>query len=503
MKKIILALLGIISLTASYGQNISDALRYSTENTQGTARYKAMSGAFGALGGDISAVSVNPAGSALFNLSHGSLSLSNRSISNVVGYSGSSTKENKDNFDLNQIGAAFVFKNKNDASLWNKFVLSIFYEQLDNYDDNFLATGVSSNSIGSYFTDYANGLRLDEISALTGESISDAYSNIGYDYGSRFQQAYLGYESYILEPESENDDNSAYTSNIAPGNFDQEYYYSSTGYNGKFSVNAGFQYDKNIYFGMTLNSHFIDYERITYLNEENTNIGSTVNQVDFENTLLTTGEGFSLQLGTIIKLSDAFRVGLTYDSPTWITLRDETTQFISTENDTDNTRTVVNPDVINLFQDYKIQTPAKITGSAAYIIGETGLISIDYSRKDYSKTKLKPESEIAFSQQNTLISNALKAADTFRIGGELRHQKYSFRGGYKIEQSPYSDTSVYGDLKGFSLGLGYNFGNSRIDLAYENSKRETDYQLFNAGTLGAAKINATNTHVSITLSMNL
>jgi len=102
MKKIILALLGIISLTASYGQNISDALRYSTENTQGTARFKAMSGAFGALGGDMSAVSVNPAGSALFNLSHGSLSLSNRSISNVVGYSGSSTKENKDNFQTSK-----------------------------------------------------------------------------------------------------------------------------------------------------------------------------------------------------------------------------------------------------------------------------------------------------------------------------------------------------------------------------------------------------------------
>ena len=313
MKKIILAFMGVISLTASYGQNISDALRYSTENTQGTARFRAMSGAFGALGGDMSAVSVNPAGSALFNLSHGSLSLSNNSVSNDVGYSGSSTKENKDNFDLNQIGAAFVFKNKNDASLWNKFVLSVFYEQLDNYDDNFLAAGASSNSIGSYFTDYANGLRLDEISAFSGESISDAYSNIGSNYGSRFQQAYLGYESYILEPGSEDDDNSAYTSNIAPGDFDQEYYYSSTGYNGKFSVNAGFQYDKNIYFGMTLNSHFIDYERSAYLNEENTNVGSNVNQVDFENNLLTTGEGFSLQLGTIFKLNDAIRVGLTYD----------------------------------------------------------------------------------------------------------------------------------------------------------------------------------------------
>ena len=227
MKKIILALLGIISLTVSYGQDLSDALRYSTENTQGTARFKAMSGAFGALGGDMSGVSVNPAGSALFNLSHGSLSLSNNSVSNDVGYSGSSTKENKDSFDLNQIGAAFVFKNKNDASLWNKFVLSVFYEQLDNYDDNFLAAGVSSNSIGSYFTDYANGLRLDEISKFDDQTNTEAYAEIGQRYGFENQQAFLGYYSSVIAHIEDTDENMAYTLNIAPGDFYQEYSYAS------------------------------------------------------------------------------------------------------------------------------------------------------------------------------------------------------------------------------------------------------------------------------------
>ena len=43
-------------------QNISEVLRYSTENLQGTARFQAMGGAFGALGGDLSSLNVNPAG---------------------------------------------------------------------------------------------------------------------------------------------------------------------------------------------------------------------------------------------------------------------------------------------------------------------------------------------------------------------------------------------------------------------------------------------------------
>ena len=62
-------------------QNYNDAMRYSTEELTGTARFKGMSGAFGALGGDLSAFNINPAGSAVFNTSEISVSLnSNRQI---------------------------------------------------------------------------------------------------------------------------------------------------------------------------------------------------------------------------------------------------------------------------------------------------------------------------------------------------------------------------------------------------------------------------------------
>ncbi|MBL4767381.1 MAG: hypothetical protein JKY94_06630 [Rhodobacteraceae bacterium] len=37
------------------------ALFFADENNSGTARFNAMSGAFGALGGDVSSLSVNPA----------------------------------------------------------------------------------------------------------------------------------------------------------------------------------------------------------------------------------------------------------------------------------------------------------------------------------------------------------------------------------------------------------------------------------------------------------
>ena len=146
---------------------------------------------------------------------------------------------------------------------------------------------------------------------------------------------------------------------------------------------------------------------------------------------------------------------------------------------------------------------AKITGSAAFIIGKMGLISFDYSRKDYSATKFRSNSVGDFTQQNSNISNSLKAASTLRIGGEIRHKNMSYRGGYKLEQSPYINTATYGDLTGFSFGLGFSFGDSRLDLAYENSKRDVDQRLFDAGNLGSTRINTSNSNVSLTLSMNL
>ena len=97
------------------------------------------------------------------------------------------------------------------------------------------------------------------------------------------------------------------------------------------------------------------------------------------------------------------------------------------------------------------------------------MISFDYSRKDYGNTKFKPTSDSYFASQNNLMSDALKSASTYRFGGEYRYKQISFRGGYRFEESPYEDDTFYGDLTGFSLGLGYSFGNFKVDLAFRNN----------------------------------
>ncbi|MBE9489209.1 MAG: transporter [Bacteroidetes bacterium] len=505
MKKFLFLFIGVISMSTIYAQDITDAVRYSTDGIHGTARYRAMSGAFGALGGDMSAVSQNPAGSAIFNNSHASFSFTNYSIDNTTEYFGNVNNSTNSNFDLNQGGAAFVFNNTNENSPWKKFVLAISYEQTQNYNDDFFAAGVNTTSIDSYFLANAQGLRLDEISAFDGESITDAYGEIGASFGFANQQAFLGFESYILEPDVDDDANTLYTSNIAQGSFNQEYFYASTGYNGKISANLSMQYQENLYLGINLNSHFINYDRSTFLFEENSNVGSLVSEVGFENNLSTIGNGFSFQLGGIAKLSDAIRIGITYDSPTWLTISEETTQYLATVrgDSGSNITETLDPQIINVFPDYKLQTPAKVTGSIALVLDKQAIISFDYSRKDYGNTKFKPESDQYFSVQNNIISNSLKSANTYKIGGEYRHNQSSFRAGYKLEESPYNDTNFYGDLKGFSLGFGYNFGNTKVDIAYENSNRIIGSQLYNVGLTDAARIDTENSNFTVSLSLNL
>lgn len=507
MKKINLLIISALATFTVQAQDITDALRYSQDEIQGTARFRALSGAFGALGGDMSAVNINPASSAVFSQSHASFTLSNVATSNDTRYFNGFASSSDSNFDVNQGGASFVFASRNDSP-WRKFSVGVAYDRTNNYDDNWNARGVNTNnqSIDLYFLNYADGKRLDQISALPGESLADAYQDIGNVYGFANQQAFLGFESFIVEADDINNDaNTTYFSNLADGTFNHNYSYASTGYNGKIAFNLATQYEDNLYLGMNLNSHFINYDRSTLLFENNNNAGSIVKSIEFENILSTTGSGFSFQLGGILKLSPEFRLGVAFDSPTWYTIKEETSQYLSTVRDDggSNATQVINPQTVNVYPDYKLQTPSKITGSLAYIFGTQGLLSFDYSRKDYSKTKFKPTTDAFFADQNDIIGNTLTAASTYRLGGEYKLKQFSFRGGYRFEESPYKNGVTVGDLNGYSLGIGYNFGNTKLDVTFDQFNRTNETPLYNVGLTDAAVIDKTNSNVTLSLSFNI
>lgn len=503
MKRIVLTVIAGLAMTFSQAQDITDALRYSTGELTGTARYRAMSGAFGALGGDLSSLDVNPAGSAVFLNSFATISLSYNSRENETRYFNGITTNEFSEVDLEQAGAVLVFNSSDPERNWGKFTLGVNYSKTNNFDDNFIAQGSSSNSIDQYFLGYANGVPLDFLELLGDETHTDLYRFLGEDQGFGAQQAFLGYQGYIINPVAETPDNTNYLSAVASGNFDQQYSLVSTGVNGKLSFNFASEFNDFLYLGANLNTHFLNYDRTTRLVEDNTNSESVINEIIFSNNLSTVGNGFSFQVGTIAKLNDYLRVGASYESPTWYTISEQTSQRLETFRAAANKRDIVNPNVVNIYPDYKVQTPGKITGSAAVLFGDIGLISFDYSYKDYSETELRPTDDPDFMFQNGIISEELKAVSSYRVGGEYRINNLSLRGGYRFEESPYKNEATIGELTGYSAGLGFNFGNVKLDLAYSNASRTDNPQLYSVGLTNSANIQRDLSSVILSLSFGI
>jgi len=91
MKKYLFLLLTGFTFSTAQSQETTDAIRYSQDNLNGTARFRAMGGAFGALGGDLSAITINPAGAAVFTNNQIAMTLSSYNTKNNSNYFGSET----------------------------------------------------------------------------------------------------------------------------------------------------------------------------------------------------------------------------------------------------------------------------------------------------------------------------------------------------------------------------------------------------------------------------
>lgn len=511
MKKIFLSLTLVSSLISiAQETTVSDALRYSMQNLNGTARFRAMSGAFGAVGGDLSAININAAGSSIFNFNQATASLSNFNTSNTANYFGKNTKASDNTLDINQLGAVFVFNDYSKKTGWNKFALGLNYENVNNLDNYIVSEGINpTSSMGTYFLNKAQGIDISLLTLQSGETISDLYSYLGEQGLFNAQQAMLGYQGYIFDENTTTTATNDYWTNIpAGGNYFHRNTISSRGYNGKFTANFSGAYEDKLFLGMNLNFMFSDYTRSTSLFESNTNApystGSSVRAARFDNQLYTYGSGFSINLGAIYKVQKNARIGLAYESPTWYRFTDELTQRLQTE--TINTNIVytddINPGVINIYPEYRVQSPSKITGSFAYIFGKSGLLSIDYTQRNYENTKFKPKNDALYSALNNQMRNVLASTYELRIGGEYKIKQWSVRGGYRFEQSPFKNKTTIGDLTSYSGGLGYNFGDSRLDVSYTTSKRSSTEALLTSGLNDRAAINSLNNNVTLTYVIN-
>lgn len=476
MKKYVILAVSLLGIGGLYAQDIHDALRYSQNGIYGDARYTGMSGAFGALGGTLSAINDNPAAGAVFL--NDKIDFSLLVGANKVGsdFNGTSRNGKYTDFQIANAGINLVYDYWDESSVWNKFSVGANFKLDNAYGYNGSAQGVNNYSLSDYFVEIANGIELDLLNLRDNESYADLYSYLGEVYGSNAQTAFLGYQGYLIDPvDPEDSGNTQYISNVTGNSFDQRKTMSERGYQGTFTFNLGAQLIDDLYLGLNLNSHILDYERTDVFEEIPQDENSPVSYAAFAENLKTYGSGFSAQLGAIYRLDNGLRFGLTYTTPKWIKIEEKTRQSIESEYFDGNNwqSTLVNPNIVNVYEEYTLRTPGKIGASAAYVFGNSGLISLQYDYTDNSNITFKPRNYTYFGEQNDIIKDALQASSSVRLGGEYNVSFVSFRGGLHYVESPYKDSDMMSDAKGFSLGLGFKFEGVALDLAYLQSAQES------------------------------
>ena len=83
-----------------HGQELNEIINYATEELHGSARYQALGGAFGALGGDLSAISNNPASSTVFSFNEAGVTAGLQTNTNETSYFNSLKSSETNSFDI-------------------------------------------------------------------------------------------------------------------------------------------------------------------------------------------------------------------------------------------------------------------------------------------------------------------------------------------------------------------------------------------------------------------
>ena len=521
MKSYIFLFIGLLCLSVN-AQSLNDALRYNQTSLSGSARYNALSGAFGALGGELSSISINPAASSVFLSSE--LSVTANAFNNEVtsSYFNNKNINSFNGVDLSQAGIVVVLKDEG-SSKWSKISFGFNYQVNNNFDNNILARGNNSNNNGidKYFLHHAMNRNLDDISQINGENFREAYINIGEqpNLGYSAQQALFGYEGYVINPLFSGDSNQPndplspinpvydYTSNTVPLNngFYHEYFLNSFGINRLYTFNISGSFKDKFYFGLNINSHRFDYTEKIDFYESNYANESGIKALRFNNYLTSLGEGGSFQIGSIYKLNNKIRLGLVINSPIYYTINESLSQFLVTDLDSNpkNDELILDPETEIFFPEHKLNSAGSVKGSFAYIINTKGLLSFDFTRKNYSGIRYRPGgNNYLDTSLNNEIRNKLRSNNIIQVGGEIRlNPQISLRAGYLAESS--SSNLYDNSITSLSFGIGYSFEYGIIDLSYQNIDYNNLRPIFNEGLIDPIGFSTTRNNYVITYRLKL
>ena len=465
-------------------QSELDIVKFVQPDINGTARYMSMAGAFGALGGDVSAIKDNPAGLGIYQHSETVGTLNFLFQNNDNSWYGVNSSDNLYKLKANNFSIVIASPTKQSkkgikSGLQNSN-FSFSFQQVKNFNrQTTIQSGESPSSITDYMAYFTDGI--PEADLQSSENYHP-FNNQNIPWLS-----VLAYEGYLINPASNN-------SWVSILNADEKvipsYYLHESGHINKYSFSWAGNFSHMFYLGFTGNIQTIDYNAVTEY-EETFGEGGGMN---LNNTIDASGSGFNLEMGIIFRPVDNFRIGLSFQSPTVFSISEDYTSLLNFN--TESQGYISTPTGYN---SYKLQTPAVFDASAAYIFGKKGLISVEYNYTDLKTTKLmdKYGSTKDFKDENAGMKSAVDAVSTIKIGGECRlTDNFSVRAGYanmseatqKNAEKFMRINTIRTDTEYFlhngtrylTAGFGYHENSWYIDLAYMNKLTKEKFYPYNS-----------------------
>lgn len=459
MKKLYILAFLLLPGVFSYGQNFEDAARFSRQTNFGTARSAAMGGAFGALGGDLSSLSYNPAGIGVFRKSE---------ISFTPLLNFNTTKSGYNNpedvvFQVGQLGGVFSHYSPNFD--WKGVNFGFSYTNMNNFNrktDQLVPE--SGTSLTTKWAFESQGVRPMDLDPFG--------SGLGYDA----RLIYLlpddeGKNNYFSVMELQ--DNS--TGDIFMEPVRQQKTIKEDGYQGEYAFSSGTNYKDKFYIGVTFGIQSLYYKmKSTYSEFAPFESPTGLDVFSYDEYSKIKGIGTNLKFGAIYRPIPEIRIGAAIHTPTWYNLSSVYSTAVAswfnyTDIEIERDGTEYYAPSGELSVDYDMRTPWRAIVSLATVLKQKAIISIDYEYINYTNANFSNASDnYDYYYTNLDIKDYLRATNNIRVGAEYRFNSlFSLRAGYAFWDSPYHNIDKDNDrVQTFSGGFGLNFGVFYCDAAY-------------------------------------
>lgn len=429
---------GCLMTASAVAQNVVDAARYGNSEISGTARYRSMAGAFGALGGDPSCMSDNPAGLAIYR------GTSLFSFTPHVSYTrtesfGTETQAEKDkNFGLSNFAWVASFKTPLLDNMVN-FNFGISVDRRMEAHSKYMVTldgdqpMFRNGSFGEYLTNQGNNY-------LAGSFQPGSAFDWENQYTAAPFLSMLAWNSYAIDVDPNNDHR--VIDPMGGATPYQRLYARERTRLSNYNLSAAANLNDMFYIGATL--CITDFNSTIETEfDEDYDYNYEGSYIAYDNRFETKGAGIGLNVGLMWMPIDSWRIGAAVHTPVWNTMQ----EFYDGSMLTDDER-VVDWETFSDEWQYDFSTPWEYQFSTAFILGNRGLLSFEYDLRDYTTMEYTHNrsyglTDSYFHSANQAIGYSLKSQHTFKVGGEYRvTNQISARAGYAYSTSPYNESTL-------------------------------------------------------------